>query len=311
MKFGVIGDLHLTNRNPERRKDDFLQTALGKIQQAMDFFESRNCSCVFQPGDFFDSPTVARRVEVAVIRLLMPYMQKMPVYACYGQHDISGHSSSTFPNSPLAVLEASKSINILEFGHQLGMIDGILVWAYGASFGEEIPNPPHPEFYNILATHRMIGNRPLWPGQPLEDPRSFLRSYPQYRVVIVGDYHYHFIDRLKDQLIINPGALMRQSITDIELGLKPSVFVIDLETLEVEAKELDVSPAEEIFDLSRKETKNNAQALNQLIEDIRSSKGKSVVAWKKILLQVIEERGASKEAQKQIEIAEEENKSNG
>jgi len=136
MKIGVIGDLHLTNRSPERRQDDYFQTLLGKLQQAMDIFVAQGVHYVIQVGDFFDSPTVANRVKSAIIRLLRQY--QIPVSCIYGQHDVTGHSAATLPNSPLAVLEAAGVVSILGT-QELG--NGVAI--YGASFGADIPVPNH------------------------------------------------------------------------------------------------------------------------------------------------------------------------
>jgi predicted phosphodiesterase len=166
MKFGVLGDLHLTNKAPERRKDDFLQTALGKVDQAMEFFHNQGCKHVFQVGDFFNSPVVARRAEAGIISLLLKYHKKgMQVHAIFGQHDISGHSAATFPNSPLAVACAA-GVNYLGSGGTGIVLDKFAeknrVYAYGASFGQDVPKVEFPEACNILVIHDMIGNRPLW-----------------------------------------------------------------------------------------------------------------------------------------------------
>jgi DNA repair exonuclease SbcCD nuclease subunit len=279
--------------------------ALRKLTQAFDAFEEAGCKHVFQVGDFFDTPTVARRVEAWVIALFRKYFQRgIQTYAIAGQHDFTGHSIATLANSPLAVISAA-CVELLENKETPICLDKFSeknrVYAYGASFKQEIPKVESPESCNILVVHGMIGNRPLWPGQPLENPRVFLRGHPYFRIVLCGDYHYSFVDRMPDQLILNPGALMRKTLTDVGLGHKPSVCIVDTETLEVEIVELDCQPAEDIFDLTKREVKDK-EALNRLAESLlESRKTNNTVAWKHIMFEVFQEKQISKEAQEYID----------
>lgn len=301
-KIGVLGDLHLTSHNPERRKDNYLDTAFIKLVQALEAFKRNECFHIFQVGDFFDSPQVSRSVDARVIRLLNEYPE-MKFYCCYGQHDIFGHSKSTLPNSPLSVLESAGLLKIanenpITLGNCNFWSCNSDVDVYGASFGEGIPTPSYSHHFNILITHRQIGNRQLWPGQELENPRCFLREHPDYNIVLCGDYHYSFVDKLQKQIILNPGALMRQSITDIESGLKPAAYIVytDTNTLDYLRIDLPFQKAEDIFDLTKKEQSKNSEALNKLIEDLRNSSLKNKRDWKRILLKVQEEKQASQKS---------------
>lgn len=298
MKIGIIGDLHLTNHSPERRQDDYFQTLLGKLQQAMNIFTTQGVRYVIQVGDFFDSPTVANRVKSAVIRLLRQY--KVPVLCIYGQHDITGHSAATLPNSPLAVLEAAGVVEILSpegrclgqtgpFDEEDGKMLGPKAHIYGASFGVDVPEPD-PEGLNILVTHQMIGDRPLYPGQPLESPRVFLRQHPGYRLVLCGDYHYPFQDSHAERIILNVGCLVRKNIKDVDMGLQPAVVTVDVETLSVERHLIEVEDASTAFDLTREvKPQKDEAALQRLVDDLRESRAVEA-GWKTILLQLLEEQ---------------------
>jgi DNA repair exonuclease SbcCD nuclease subunit len=306
MKFGMLGDLHLTNKAPERRKDDYLQTSLGKVRQAMDFFVEQGCKHVFQVGDFFNSPVVARRVEAEVIKLFREYEHQLETFVIFGQHDITGHSAATFPNSPLAVACAAGLKILGKEGHAIGDPKFSMknrVYAYGASFGQDVPEVEFPEACNILVIHDMIGNRPLWPGQPLQSPRAFLRSHPQYKIVLCGDYHYSFADKWGGRLILNTGALMRKNLTDIKLGHRPTVCTVDTETLEIKTLELKVQLAELIFDTTQVEARDS-EALNRLANNLKESRDKNKrVLWKEILQKVIVEKRVSERAQEIIDTS--------
>jgi len=297
MKIGLLGDNHLTNYSPIRRKDDYFQTHLGKLCQAFQIFRDHECTAVIQPGDFFDTPTVANRVKIAIIKLLQtewfnykPYALKP--FVVYGQHDISGHSATTLPNSPLAVLEAAELITLL--GPAPVMLNedkGQQINLYGAPFGEEPPDVENTESFNILVTHRMIGDRPLWPGQVLEGPRNFLRKFPDYDLVVCGDYHFRFTEICNNRTIINPGAIIRKTIGKFDLELKPAVIIFDTETNNFEIIELKVGTIDDVFDL-RRDIKMEEDGVLQFIERLQKSQG-SQVAWKEVLETVLLEKKTS------------------
>jgi len=311
MKIGVFGDLHLTNKTPKRRKDSYPEACARKIIQATEFFESKGCRYVFQPGDFYDSPTVAKKVESEAIRLFksLGYGDELEFFCCFGQHDISGHSKSTLPNTPLAVTESAGVLEIVgeEPGHIVTTDKNREYYIYGASFGQDIPKVKKPNAFNILLTHRMVGNRQLWPTQALENPRKLLRTQPDYNIIICGDYHYAFQDGLKDQLILNPGLLARRTKSDINFGHEPGVCVVDTETLQVEWFKFEVEPSNELFDFTEEKVIDKG-ALNRFVQNLKESKknkGKRTL-WKKVLCRVIAEKVPSKGALHEIEVAEEE-----
>ncbi len=283
MKIGVLGDLHITNKAPTRRKDDYFQTLLRKLRQALEIFEDNDCHFVVQVGDFFDTPTVANRVKIDVMRLLHDFSHH--IYCCAGQHDISGHSLKTLSNSPLMVLnEAFCGVSIV--GRE--ELDNVHI--YGASFGEEVPKVCDLDKFNVLVTHRMIGNRPLFPGQELESPRNFLRANPNFNLVLVGDYHYAFQDTYQGRLILNTGCIVRKNLNDVREGLSPKVSIVSVPDLTVQEFPLNCESVETVFDLTKVEDNTkNKQALDRFLDRLKNSES-SKVGWKSILQEVLREK---------------------
>lgn len=299
-KIGLIGDTHFTNMAPKRRRDNYFAAQMNKLDQAYRIFEQENCQAVFQAGDFCDAPTIANRVKASLIEYFRT-KNIIPLFACWGQHDVAGHSVNTLPNSPIRVLEAAGVLQILS--HQaIEIVPG--VYLYGASFGEEVPKVQNLNDFNILVTHRMIGNRPLFSGQVLEEPRAFLRAHEDYKLTLVGDYHYPFMDRWNGRVIVNVGALVRQTMTDLKFELKPSVCVVSIPDLQIKTYELQVEPAETIFDLESPEIKNPG-VLERFIEKMLNSKGASE-GWKSTLVRVIAEMKVNQVVKDELDSALEE-----
>lgn len=295
-KIGLLGDTHFTNISPKRRKDNYFAAQMDKLGQAYRVFEAEGCQAVLQAGDLCDAPTIANRVKASLIEFLRS--QKVPLFGVWGQHDVTGHSVNTLPNSPIRVLEAAGTIKIL---NSIPVRINSEVDVYGASFGEEVPKVENQEAFNTLVTHRMIGDRPLFPGQILEEPRMFLRGHPDYKLVLVGDYHYPFSERWGDHLMVNCGALVRQTLTDLKFDLRPAVFTVTIPDLQLTRYELKVEPAEAIFDLSSPEVKHPG-VLERFIEKILNSRTASE-GWKSLLVRVMTEMQVNQGVKDELDSA--------
>lgn len=299
MNLGFFGDTHYTNRGPSRRNDNFFETQINKSLQAFSIFEQYNCSVIFQPGDLFDSHTVSNEVKARIIKLYKNNLkQDEKILFVSGQHDISGHSLYTLKNSPLAVVQAAGVGKLLAAKPYsiLDLEDGRTVQVYGASYGEPIPEPESEMDYNILVIHKMIGDRELFPGQELTKPNQFLRNNPKFNLVLCGDYHYRFSSQYEGRTIVNPGCLVRKTISKFDLEHKPSVAIFNIEENEVKFIELDIRPSKEVFNLNQ-ETKIDKLGTEKLIqalkENLQGPSGQQDLKWKNLLLKVIKEKGSS------------------
>jgi len=305
MKLGIFGDLHFTNKSPVRRLDDYFTTQLNKFNQGLDIFEKEECTHIFQVGDFFDAPTASNYVISTIISLLKN--RDIVIYCCYGQHDIAGHAEYTLRRSPLKVLESAGVVKILdstpiEFPNpQSSDNDKRYVKAYASSFGTEVPKTNSDDPYKLLVTHRMIGDRQLYPDQELPSPREFLKANPKYSIILCGDYHYRFIDTYQGRTIINPGCIVRKSINKFDLEHEPAVVTFDVDINESKVHILDFKPVEEIFDLETKGKKDN-EVLLKFVENLKKE-NTTGTNWKNILLKVLKERKCSVEVRDLIDKA--------
>jgi DNA repair exonuclease SbcCD nuclease subunit len=306
MIIGILGDCHLINHNPERRLDDYWITQQCKFRQVLSIFKEYNCDYIIQTGDLVDNPNISNIVMSYIINILKEYNVRLNLV--FGNHDITGHSKSTLPSSPLSVLKSAGVVNIMnsEPSYQhLCLDEGVGCaphYLYGAGFGEQIPIPESNEInkrYNILVVHKMIGDRQLYPGQDLIGPEKFLRIYPFYNLVVCGDYHFRFICEYDGRIILNPGALVRKTISKFDLEHKPACIIFDTETNNVKVVELDIKPIEEVFDLTVIKKRDN-EALNRLIEGLKKN-NKSNIGWRHILVKILEQKKTSVEARKIID----------
>jgi len=299
MKILEIGDLHLSLKKPANRlDDDYIGTILGKLDQIHQIAIQKKCDIIVQVGDFFDTSVICDRLKTILIEKLKDWIK--PIYAIYGQHDISGHNASTFERSPLRVLAAAGCLTIL--GKSPRTFQSCPVALYGASFGQDVPDPQVEEEFNVLVIHDMIGDKPLFPGHELTRPKSFLKQHPKYDLVLVGDYHYSFQQEYRGRWMLNAGAVIRKTISERDQKLIPSVKIFDTESKQIETVALKVAPVDSILNIkaSQKE-KNKNQELENFIKSLQEEGAGKNVNWESLLLQIYKEKETSTEVRQIID----------
>lgn len=306
MLIGIMGDTHYTNRGPSKRLDDFFATQLRKTEEAFNIFADHKCDIIIQPGDLFDGPTAANKVKAALIQLFKEHRVKL--YCVAGQHDITGHSLGTLPNSPLAVMEAADVIQMLKSEMTIIRPSGCRAVdelnCYGASFGSEIPTPKYPDAYNILVIHAMIGDRELFPGQNLTKPRNFLKKHPEYNLVVAGDYHFSFHASEGKRTIVNAGCLVRKTVCKFDLEHKPSVFIFDTKKDQLRKFPLTIVPSDEVFDLTRPNTQSDfdvSKFTNSILQTTAGMNKSQEDLAKRTLKTIFKEKGTSQAVQDLID----------
>jgi len=301
MKLLIEGDGHFTDKKPERRQDkDFLETMLGKLDQVFQIYRENNCSAMIQVGDFFNSPDASNRVIAALISIIK--QNQIVPYVIYGQHDIVGHSGTTFGRSPLKVLKAAGVIEMLGNYTQCVCTDideeERSIFLYGASFGQDIPKVDDPKNFNVLVIHAMIGNESLYPGQNITLPQNFSREYKDFNLICCGDYHYYFDIEMGSRRILNPGCLIRKTIGERDLVLEPSVIIYDTKTNETKRVKLKVDPVNEVFDFTEKQKASNDEIVG-FVESLRNNVD-ATTFWQDILEKVYVERKTTDEVKELI-----------
>jgi DNA repair exonuclease SbcCD nuclease subunit len=66
ISFLVRTDVHINDRPPESRCDDYLETVLGKLKQIGDIAREREVDAVLDNGDFFHNKAASRNSHLLV-----------------------------------------------------------------------------------------------------------------------------------------------------------------------------------------------------------------------------------------------------
>lgn len=263
MKFLVISDPHFHGKNDVCRKDDVIITQFEKLKEVVELSNKYNVNIICL-GDIFDSSTISYSVYAKVANILNEL--KNNFYFVWGNHDLLWHSLDLKSSTTLGALEIShpKVKHISELWH----IDYI-------DWGERnIPNEG-----KVLCSHKAIIPKNIkdnifWDNK--DDVAILDGRFKDYKLILCGHYHKQYIVKNKNQLLINPGPLVRRNVK--EINEIPSTILIDENTLKYEAIHLSCAKSSDdvisTSHLTSKETFIN-ENLKELIETLKTSKTKS------------------------------------
>lgn len=286
MKFMACSDLHLTDKTPINRKDDYPTTIMNKFEEILKITkEKTENNLLVVAGDFVDSPAIPYKVTRSIIELLLKY--ETMVLAVPGQHCLRYHKSG-LENTPLGILEAAEVVHILS-SKKRTKIDGVTF--IGSGWNEEPENKA-----DVMVTHRMVTQKdPLFFGQEdFQTTHQLFHKYKWAKCIISGDNHLPFTVKSKQSLLVNCGSMVRSSKNQIKH--KPKIWLINSDSWNVIPIELSIEPAKEVFDFSKiqiKEEKDEAKkkAEEDIDKFISSLTGTNETqpSFKNILKNVIKE----------------------
>jgi len=231
VKYLACGDLHITNKQPRYRCDNYWETIQHKLKFIIDTANERDAQILIA-GDIFDSSRMGYEVTNIIISMFHE-AHKIPLCIA-GQHDLKYHTD--LDKCPLYTLALAGAVKI---------IDGVFENIAGAGFGDPIPE----DKAQILITHTTITEST--PPFFLEDAipaKKFMRMNPQFEIIVSGDYHVPFVKRLGKQVLINTGTLIRNK-KDMH-GYVPYIWEIIIDDgVVIEQVEVPHEPYSKVFDL--------------------------------------------------------------
>jgi len=260
MKFLLMSDVHVDERQPVNRTDLIEITMQAKLKQVIDIATNNGCTAILQAGDFTNRPTIANRT-ICRLQWLMR-TSPVPMYFVAGQHDLLFRSLENINETAMGVLASSGLY------HRLSPTDPVAfggIHVYGCDWGSDIPTPLGSCGQNILVVHASVGNK-LFADHKITPAEDFIKNNPMFDLILVGDYHFPFIKGVvnkktkKVRRIINTGVLIRRSIDESEV--EPAVAVYDTETREITWHCIDHVP--NVF----KDRKEAVEGVNELVEEV-------------------------------------------
>lgn len=270
MKLMLTGDLHLTDKAPTKRLDDYFKTQKKKVEELIDLYKKKKCDLLLQPGDLFDSHRASYNTTQTYLSIFR--QANIPLLFVLGQHDLRYHTSN-IDNIPSAVLRQGADTILLGASPYIKK----RVHIYGQSWFEKTPKIVSSKRFNVLVVHKMLySGKEDFPGQAKQaaKARDFLEQQ-KFDLIVSGDNHKQFIVQLPTKCLVNLGSLMRNRI-DQDLH-RPSVGIFDTDKKTLFVKRLEVKSFRSVFDVSReREEKEQSEELQNFIKEITSGKTKKL-----------------------------------
>lgn len=267
----LSADWHIRSDVPENRVDDFLGAQEKKIDFILDTSNRYDCP-VLIAGDIGDKSKWENWLLEKYVKKFKAHCQR--IYVLPGQHDLPNHRLDKLSESGLGVLAASLAIKLLvdpmiyiqgienfpfPFGKKILKIEEYQNKKFGKSGNQ-----------NIAIIHQLVSQSKLWQGQEnFISAKSLLKKFPCYNLIISGDNHQSFVEKYKGRLLINPGSIMRATIS--QFNHKPKIYLWKAEDNEVKAIEVPIQSPEKVFDLSamKKQDKKN-ERMSAFVESLKS-----------------------------------------
>lgn len=259
-------DIHLADKNPASRIDEYMESILNKLEQARDICIDRKIDVALCGGDIFHIKTPTKNSHYLVSKTISVFKSfPCPIYSIYGNHDLRQDNITTLSKQPFYTLVKSGALSYLrdEF-----LCDGnIRIFGMDyCSFPNEVDFNKENKgekiqicvaHVNASSTFSDLFGEKVYRYQDLKD------TTPD--IFVFGHYHPdQDIEIHNAKHFINVGSLSRGSLKKDELSRIPQLGYIEISDdfkIKTAKIPLKVLPSNEIFDLElrNKEEKDNEE----------------------------------------------------
>ena len=269
-------DVHISDRGPQSRTDDWMETILGKLQFVGKVAQEQGVVAVLDGGDFFDTKSPFRNshnLVRAVADVHKGHYGSVPTYSCIGNHDCVYGDYSYIDQQPLGVLFASKVFHRLYDGFEVvfSTSDGsITVRVVGVPYhGQQYDMErlkrikKGKETYLVVVAHLLASpsGGSMFEGEDVIKYKAFAELDAD--VVCLGHWHkYQGITEIAPKkYIVNVGSLSRGALSMDNVDRIPEVVILNFTKDGISFDEIPVPirPFAEVFDVIGKE-KREARA---------------------------------------------------
>lgn len=259
-------DTHVSDKSPASWKGDYPSEIWSNLEQVGQLALKHGAAAVLDGGDFFHVKSASKNPHALVRRAAQIHKAySCPTFCIEGNHDLSYNDLGSIEKQPLGVLYASGVFNHLR--EEVFQDGKLRVRVVGVPYNptrsladlRAIQKKPG-DTYLIAIVHALAGRSPPpqvedFFGEPVfryedlvtpegPDVWMFGHWHRDQGIEVIGGKHF-----------VNQGALSRGALIRENLQRTPKVALIEATPakLVVQPAPLIVLPAEEVFDLERKE----------------------------------------------------------
>jgi DNA repair exonuclease SbcCD nuclease subunit len=275
-------DVHVSDNSPSSWKGDYPAEIWSDLKQIGALAKKHDCTAVLDGGDYFHVKAPTRNSHALVAKSAVIHSDyPCPVYIVTGNHDVKHNNLDTLPEQPLGVL--------LESGVFLPLVDqtferdGVVVRVVGVPYNINLNLATlrgirkGSEDYLVVVAHTLASKKPPaqvedFFGEPVFKYEDLIRDKGP-DIWLFGHWHQdQGIEVLDDVYFVNQGSVSRGSLVRENLTRIPKVALLsfDKTTFSVTPIELDVLPASEVFDLEKKERRDQeSKTIETFVDKMR------------------------------------------
>lgn len=257
-------DIHMSDRTPASRTDDWRTTVERKLRKVGEM--AKDYDAVLDGGDFFDIKSPTRNSHSLVREVIDIHKDyPVPVYACVGNHDCVYGDYTFLHQQPLGVLFSSGAFERLYDEHEITFEkDGVKVRVVGIPYHgvhydmERFKNiKKGDEDYLVCVAHVLASEKggSMFEGEDIVKYADLTELDPD--VWCFGHWHKDqgITEIAPDKWVVNIGSMTRGSLTQDNIDRIPCLgsLCFSEKGIELTKIPLEVDPAEEIFDLEKRE----------------------------------------------------------
>lgn len=291
MRFVFRTDCHVTDKSPQSWKGDYTQEVFESLRQVGQIAKDRGATAVLDGGDYFHVKASTRNPHWLVERTAQEHRAyPCPVYCVEGNHDMAHNRLESIVQQPLGVLYATNVFQHLR--ESVFVQDGLQVRVVGVPYS---PNRTVEELRQALTkqpgdTHLIGVVHQLASMDPPAQVEDFFgEPVFRYEDLMLGwgngvqgpdclcFGHWHRdqgITPVGDGWCVNHGALSRGALNRENLDRTPKVALLEVTTqgVFVESIPLSVAPAQDVFDLERKDrVDREAKVITEFVAKLREA----------------------------------------
>ena len=227
MEILVVGDSHLTGRNPIARLDDLVEVQFEKWEHIVEI-ANKNDVPIVHTGDIFNVAVIANSLLTRFGEILSKLHH--PLFFVWGNHDLQYHSMNMWNRTSLGVLwkNNDKVRHIAEWVNDYYEYD----WAWYDWGSKNISHYTTEEPQYLLSHKAIVNDKQTGSNSWILEDKNFClpitKVKPDFKLILCGHWHKRYRFKYKGTRVINPGPITRRTV---EEWFMPSVMLINLNTL--------------------------------------------------------------------------------
>jgi len=268
-------DGHLSDHTPSSRRDVWSDTILGKIRQIGVLAESYQCHAVLDGGDLFHDKTPGKTSHELMGKLFeVQRSYSCPIYGNVGNHDCRLGQFEFLQEGPLGSLFSSgvmrpcfneHEVHIREGGVHVRIV-GIPYHGPKYDLGRFQAIHKGEEDHLIVMAHILASPQggDMFANEDIIRYRDLPVLCPGASVILFGHWHKdQGVAELGSMQVVNIGSFSRGSLSQDNIDRVPAVALLRCtkERVVVEQIPLQVSPADQVFDLRKRATEELQTAI--------------------------------------------------